>query len=461
MISEALAAHDIPALREFQRHTPTPDLAHIPGDSGLPMFGHFFPFLRDLHGFLNRQYENYGPVFKFNTVLVKSMFVLGPEANRIVFQNEGKQFSNFLAWNNAFANLFDNNILERDFDSHKAHRRVLQLAFKRPAIEGHMELMNPLIKQRLDQWQTGRPILAMDHVKTLLLDLGANVFLGEQLGEQTDRLNQAFIDVVKGTTDPIRRKSLWFMPYAKGIRGREVLSEFIFANIEQRRKIESRDLFSQICHLKDENGSFFTDAEVRDHIIFMLFAAHDTTTSALSAALYALASNPEWQQTLRDEICEIDREEIELGDLEKMVKTGWTFKEALRMHPALCVMPRYALQDVEIHGHHIPANSTVMVSSLFTHYMPEYWSNPNEFDPQRFAPERAEDKKDFFQYVPFGGGAHKCLGMHFAETQGKMFLYHLLRNFRVSKDPKMVKYKYNNVPLTFPTDGLPLTLQRI
>ena len=124
-------------------------------------------------------------------------------------------------------------------------------------------------------------------------------------------------------------------------------------------------------------------------------------------------------------------------------------------------MPRYALRDFEFNGHIIPAHTNVLVSALVTHYMPEYWSNPNEFDPQRFSPERAEDKKDFNQYIPFGGGAHKCLGLHFAQVQGKMFLFHLLKNYRITKDRKMTSYKYNNVPLTFPTDGLPLTFTRI
>ena len=461
MISEALATHDLPAIREFQRNTKRPDLSHFPGDAGWPVLGHTYHYLSDLHKFLNRQYNQYGPVFRFNTILVDTIFMLGPDANRLVYQNEGKQFSNFLAWNNAFANLFDNNILERDFDSHKAHRRVLQLAFKRQAIEGHIELMNPLVKKQLDQWTTGKPIKAMDHVKRLLLDLGANVFLGIQLGSEADRLNQAFVDIVAAAADPLRQKSLFFMPFAKGIKGKATLSEFIFANIEQRRRVESRDLFSQICHLKDENGSLFSDSEVRDHINFLLFAAHDTTTSALSAVLYALASNPQWQEILRAEIQAINKEDVTFEDLDAMIKTGWTFKEALRMHPALCVMPRYALEDVEFNGHVIPANTVVMISTLFTHYMDEYWTAPNTFDPERFSPERAEEKKDFFQYVPFGGGAHKCLGMHFAETQGKIFLYHLLKNFRVSKNPKMVKYKYNNIPLTFPTDGLPLTFHRL
>ena len=124
-------------------------------------------------------------------------------------------------------------------------------------------------------------------------------------------------------------------------------------------------------------------------------------------------------------------------------------------------MPRFALEEFECNGVRIPKNTNVIVSALFTHYMPEYWSNPDKFDPLRFSPDRAEDKKDFFQYVPFGGGAHKCLGLHFAETQGKMFLFHLLKNYRVTKNPKLTQFKTIAFPLTHSTDGLPLTFTKI
>ena len=89
--------------------------------------------------------------------------------------------------------------------------------------------------------------------------------------------------------------------------------------------------------------------------------------------------------------------------------------------------------------------------------MEDYWTHPRSFDPARFSPERAEEKGHFFQYMPFGGGAHKCLGLHFAEVQGKMFLYHFLRRFKVGIKAG-AKFNYNNVPITFPTDGLPLVL---
>jgi len=460
-IHAALSQYDKPAIRRYQKHTRMADLSHLPGTWGVPFFGHLYGMLTDTHGWLDRQYERYGPVFRARTPRLDSVFMLGPAANALVFQNERGNFSNFLAWDQVFATLFDNNLLERDFADHKANRRILQTAFKRPAIEAHMELMNPMLRDGIVAWQAGRNIRAMDHVKALLLNTGARVFLGSEAAAESDKLNRAFTAVVAATADPFKRREIFFSPYARGLKARQVLNDYIAANIAQRRRQSGRDLFSQVCQLRDEHGALFSDEAVRDHIIFVLFAAHDTTTSALCAVLYTLATNPAWQETLREEMRSLDREVLEFDDIPRLEKTGLTLKEALRMYPALCFMPRYTLEEFEFQGHRIPADCVVTVSALFTHYMPEYWRDPHTFDPYRFAPERAEEKQDFFQYIPFGGGAHKCLGMHFSEVQSKMFLFHLLRHFRVSKDRRMTKYRYNNVPLTFPVDGLPLRFDRI
>lgn len=465
MISEALANHDIQTARRYFKEN-RPDISHIPGHTGLPILGNVPAFLKDAHKLMNDRYKKHGKVFKFHAPLNDGVFLIGTEANKLLLQNEDKLFSNFLAWDLTFANIFDNNVLERDFSSHKSHRKILQLAFKRPAIEDHIELMNPMMAQGVNNLPLNKKIKMLPFIKRLLLNVGANVFLGESIGAQTDKLNKAFVQMVAATADPFK-KNIPLTPFSRGIKGRDTMSNFIFDNIGRKRSSPGRDLLSQLCHLRDEDGQQFSDEDIRDHIIFLLFAAHDTTTSAMSSVLYSIATHTEWQENIYEEIARIDLCKQDGGgtncinhdDLDTMEKTSLVIKESLRMYPPLILMPRYALREFEYAGHRIPANSTVVISSLFTHYMEEYWSRPTSFDPLRFAPERAEDKKDFFQYIPFGGGAHKCLGLHFAEVQGKMFLYHFLKRYRVSIK-KGTPYRYNNVPLTFPTDGLPLILQQ-
>ncbi|WP_374972343.1 cytochrome P450 [Spongiibacter marinus] len=460
-IFDSLSTFDLKKIRRYQHVTKPSKLDHIPGGSGFPLLGHVPWILKDFHGWAKKNYKVHGPVFRAKTPLLDTAMLLGPKANSLVFKNEDNIFSNFLAWDNTFRGLFDNNLLERDFGDHKAQRKIMQKAFKRPALEGHIEIMNPSIRSGIDQWPQGKRIKAMDQTKQLLLDTGARVFLGLEMGQQSKIINQAFVEIVAATADPFRRKEIWFSPYAKGLRANQLLCKYIMDNIPSRRNKQDQDMFTQLCNIVDEDGNLLPDEVIRDHIIFLLFAAHDTSTSVLSSVLYLLASNQKWQDELRNEMFNLGVSDLRLEHIDSLAKTGLTIKEALRMYPPLAVLPRYALEDFEFNGHLIPANTVVIVSSLFTHYMPEYWSDPYKFDPYRFSPGRGEDKKDFFQYVPFGGGAHKCIGLHFAEIQGKIFLFHLLKNYQVKKGLTMTHYKHNNIPLTFPTNGLPLSFYKI
>lgn len=465
-LKDALSSYDLDATHKLTNKIRYPKLDHIPGGAGLPLLGHGLSMLWDIHKWLDKQQAKHGNVFRMSIPALDpggsgAVVLLGPEANGMVLVNEGKHFSNYLAWYKNFTGLFDNNLLQRDFADHKTLRKILQSAFKREAIEGHMALLNPILQQGVLSWPQGQTIRSMDYVKALFLTAGSNVFLGVETGEDTDKINQAFTDIVSATTDLLRKESLWLSPYAKGVKAKKYLSEFIIKNIPARRKTLSPDLLSHFCHLQDENSNPFSEATICDQILFVLFAAHDTTTSTMSSVLYALASDLEWQSQLRQEIRALNTDELKFEHLERMHKADLTIREALRMYPPLALIPRFALKSFEYEGHTIPQYTPIVLSPLYSHYMEAYWQDPYQFDPYRFSKERAEDKQHTYQYIPFGGGAHKCLGLHFAQVQSKILLFHLLNHFEVTKHPNMKHYKYKNVPLTFPTDGLPLTFKRI
>ena len=123
-------------------------------------------------------------------------------------------------------------------------------------------------------------------------------------------------------------------------------------------------------------------------------------------------------------------------------------------------MQRRTINEVEMGGHRIPANTILFIPPLFTHNMSEWWTDPQKFDPDRFAEPRLEQKRHAFNYIAFGGGAHKCIGIHFAIMQAKVFMFHFLRRYRftlANKDDKRLSY----APLPKPTNNLPLVLERI
>lgn len=437
---------------------PTREIRHIPGDSGAPVFGDTLHFLRDFNGLTQRKYDRYGPIFRVNVLFQDVIVMLGPQANEAVLKDPGRNFSSTMAWNPTLDRIFPNGLMLKDFDEHKYHRRVLQAAFKRPAIESYVSAMSSGMASGLEGWPRGRSFSFYQQVKSMLLSAAASVFLGMNVEREAEQINRSFIHAVDATLALVRFNipgNRWW----RGQRGRVYLENFVRRHIAVKREGDDPDIFAQLCRMRDDDGCYLSEQAIVDHTIFLLFAAHDTTTSTLCSIIYSLAQYPDWQSTLRDEIVGMTAD-ISVDSLGELDTTALVFREALRMYPPLPTIPRRCVRETEVMGHRIPRNAGIGISALFTHYMPEFWSDPHCFDPERFAPGRAEDKNHFFQFIPFGGGAHKCLGLHFAEIQSKLFLYHFLRNYEVSVEPGY-QMAYSVVPMSLPTDGLPVTLRRI
>lgn len=436
---------------------PQRKLEDIPGDYGWPLLGSTVPFLKDYHKMVTELADKYGLVFKGSVLFQRGVTLLGPEANEFVLKDPEHVFSSRAAWNPLLEKLFTDGLMLRDFADHKFHRRIMQQAFKKPALASYLGRMNAHIGSEIQHWPTGQEIRFLDHIKSLLLDVGAQIFFGMEMGPESDKVNQSFIDTTDASLAVVRIPipgNLWH----RGMKGRRYLEQFVTGLIPEKRNSDQSDFFSELCKAAEEEGGL-SDQDVMNHMIFLLFAAHDTTTSTLCSIIYMLAKHPHWQDVLVEEMKGLDKEVLDYDDLGKMEKTGWVFRETLRMRPALTTFPRRTVKDVEYQGYTLPKNTLVNVSTLYTHYMEEYWSNPTTFDPARFSDERAEHKKHFYQWVPFGGGHHKCLGLNFAELQTKTFLFHFLQRYRVSIKPGY-ELPTQQVPLIMPKDGLPVVLEK-
>jgi cytochrome P450 len=438
---------------------PSRDIGHIPGDKGLPLLGDSIHFLRDFHGLAREKHLRYGPVHRVNALFQQTIVMLGPDANEAVLKDPGKCFSSSLAWNPTLDRIFPNGLMLKDFEEHKYDRKVLQAAFKRPAIESYLTAMSPQLASGIREWPREQGFSFYQHVKALLLNVAAGIFLGVDVSAESVRLNRSFISAVDATLALVRI-SIPGNAWSRGQRGRAYLEAFVRSHIQHKRESGDTDIFAQICRSLDDEGQPFSDQAIIDHVIFLLFAAHDTTTSTLCSIVYSLAKHRDWQEALREEYLSLGKKELDFEDLARLEKTALVFREALRMYPPLPAIPRRCIRETEILGHRIPVNAGVGLSPLFTHYMKDYWSEPERFDPERFSPQRGEHKRHNFQFIPFGGGAHKCLGLHFAEVQAKLFLFHFLRQCSVSVEPGY-GMKYSIVPLSLPTDGLPVRLGEI
>ncbi len=204
----------------------------------------------------------------------------------------------------------------------------------------------------------------------------------------------------------------------------------------------------------------FTDQEIIDHMNFLLMAAHDTTTSALSTMIWALAKYPQWQAAVRDEVTAVATDCLDYGAMDQLALTERVFKEALRLRPPVPFLPRYALKPFEFGGFEIPGETSISVSPGMVCMSPDIWTDPAAFDPDRFTDNRAEDRRHRFGWSPFGGGAHKCIGMHFATMQVRAFVHQFLQNFQVAL-PDGYQTRWQAIPIPKPKDGLPVILTRL
>lgn len=433
-----------------------PDLSHIPGPRTIPFLGKTISFGLNPYGTYFDQVARFGSVFRM-TVFGETWAVLaGPDALEHVYLNRDGIFS---AQNGlkAFAPIFSGGLLHRDDLDHRAHRRVMQAAFRAPALKNYLDLMNSEISGLLDGWPVGEKLKFAPTIKDLTLRLGAHVFMGVTHPSEVDRINRAFIAEVAATSALIR-KPLPFTKMGKGVAARAALAQDFRQLIAARKANGGDDFFSQLCLAQDDDGQAWSDDDIIDHFNFLLVAAHDAVTGALTAMIWALAQDKFMQEAVASEIAQLGPGPVSYDDLDKLDLTDRVYREALRRFTPSAFTARAVMQDTEWAGHRLPRGTNVVICPGPVMMTPDYFPEPHRFDPDRYTAARAEDKQHRFVWSPFGGGAHKCIGMHFSSIQVKAFMVQFFQRFAVEMDAND-KPKWRDIPTPVPTNGLPVTLR--
>lgn len=434
------------------------DLAHIPGEAGWPVVGNTFTMLANPHAFAERMIAKHGKVYRNRAFGGWQVALMGAEANELLLFNKDKIFSSEQGWGPILDQLFPRGLMLIDFDHHRIDRRALSIAFKPEPMRHYSAALNRGIAREVVGW--AGPSEFYPAIKKLTLDLAADSFIGLPWGPEADKINAAFVDMVQASVAPVR-KPLPFTKMKKGVDGRAYLVDY-FTRETLRRRAEGggQDMFSQFATATREDGSLLPVDEVVDHMNFLMMAAHDTITSSATSLIYHLATNPAWQEKIREEIWAVtggpdgegNPRPLDYDDLAKLDLTEMAFKESLRLIAPVPSMPRRALKAFEYGGYRIPAGAMVGINIHWTHHSEEYWENPGLFDPMRFTPDKVKARHKY-AWVPFGGGAHMCLGLHFAYMQVKILLAQLLQRYRIEAAPGY-NPDWQDWPIPQPKDGL-------
>jgi cytochrome P450 len=427
--------------------------------SKMPLIGGTLAYMHDPLTLMRQLYARHGPVAPVTMPGRTTAFVLGPDACGTVLQNGDKAFVN--GWELLVGPFFHRGLMLLDGAEHIQHRRILQQAFTRERIEGYTAALHPAVVRELGTWRATPDFRTYPALKRLTLNLATQIFMGgHRIADpaQLDRVNRAFVACVQAA-GAILRKAVPGNRWHRATRGRAELERFLVAQLPAARDAGGDDLLSVLTRVEDEDGTRFRDVDVVNHMIFLLMAAHDTSTSTVSTAMYHLGRDREWQERVRAEVLALGpdptvRELSGLHDLDMVIR------ECQRMVAPVPVVARRAVKDTEVAGRPIAAGTHVAVCLQLSHYLPEYWTRPETFDPERFAPHRREDRSHRYAWAPFGGGVHKCLGMAFSDIEVRTLLAHLLTRFRWSVPPDYVP-PMSNVSLPYPKDGLPVDLRSL
>lgn len=446
-----------------QSYKTAPDnmnLDHIPGDYGLPFIGKAIPIVTDLHNTVDQHYKKYGEISRLRMGGQNGLLVVGAENYKDIYLDKDKNFSAKMGYEQTLGSMYPDTILLSDFDDHRPIRRMFQTAFKNSSMRNYMDILNPVIANRLEQFDQQKDFVFFPNIKQTLLDIASKVFIGldDLSSKEASTLVKSFIDSSEGLLALIRKE----IPGGKFKRGRDGIRyqhAFFRELIQERRGKQGTDTLTYLCNERDENGNLFPDDDIIKQAAFLLFAAHDTTTSTLCHMVMYTGKYKNWQERLRREAQALEKPMLAYDDLESRTDTDLVFHEALRLHPSVPMMARRTIRECMLGGYTIPANTIIWVAPTYNHRMPEYWTNPDEFDPERFTPERAEHKNHSFCFMPFGGGAHKCIGMHFANMVSKAFMHQFVLKYDYSTPPNYAP-KMDYMPLPKPHDGIPLTLKR-
>jgi len=431
-------------------------LRPVMGDFGLPFLGHTLAQMRHTLDFGLPRYRRFGPVSWGGMLGQRVVSALGPDATQAVLVNKDKAFSQE-GWAYLIDKFFHRGLMLLDFDEHLLHRRIMNQAFTRERLAGYAEQFGPVVNHKVAALPTDRPVELFWALKQLTLDVAQRVFM-DAPDSASKAINKAFVDSVRASTSFVRIP----VPggrWRAGLRGRALLERYFAERLPAKRAADSSDLFSALCHATDEDGARFSDDDVINHMIFLMMAAHDTSTITTTSAAYYLGKHPEWQDKAREESLAVGEGPLGLAELDSLTTLDLVIKESLRLVAPVPSLMRKTVRDTELVGHYVPGGTLVAVSPMLNHYLSEYWTDPMTFDPMRFAEPRREDRSHRFAWVPFGGGAHKCIGMHFGTYEVKALLHAMLMRYHW-RLPASYQLRWDHTALPVAADGLPVRLHR-
>ena len=410
----------------------------VPKVPGLPIIGHSIPFQRNALQFTSQKQKKYGDIFEISLLNEKFIVMLTPESTKEIFLDKDDNFSSKEGWAVVLGKPFENGLMLRDFEDHKYHRSLLQDSFRHEAIHGYLEIIQPIINNWVQNLNDNKAFDLYKSVKQLMFDISLSLFFLDVKKDESERLNNLFMDSIASATSAIR----WPLPFTKikkGLQAREYLLQYFQSKSASVTQDSKKTLFAELVNT-NKGEAQLNNLEIAEHMIFLLLAAHDTTTITLTNSIYNLSKNKDFAYDLLNEANEIDH--LDVSSLKNGIVAESVFKEAIRYYPPVPFSVRQVMRNTQIENYNITKDSYLTISPLLLHHDDRYWDNPQKFDPYRFIDPGYINHA----YFPFAGGAHTCLGKFFASYLFKNVIYKYVQSIQNSQIDNLLDIRPTPIP---------------
>jgi cytochrome P450 len=438
----------------------------LPGPKGLANIRWSLRLASDIYGVLPELHREFGDVFELGFGRFRAVYVVGPEASQTLFA----QGPATVSWHDAMAPLIpvdgETAIVVSDGADHERRRRIVQPAFARRKLDDTVTLMQAEAKTTFASWIPGTTHEAYAELRACVGRIVVRALFGDDLGAKAEQVQHDLGDAMAYINRPpwTRFDHDWpGTPYRKAMRSRQAVDRVVFDEIARRRQLDDIndrvDLLSSLLVAQDVDGAL-SDVEVRDQVISLIAAGYDTTTAAASWMVHFLATNPDVVKRATAEIdAVIGMDAVTAEHLQRMPWLNGIVSETLRIGSPAYVAGRRIEAPFDVLGHTLPAGPFVFYNPYITHRLEHLWPDAEAFRPGRWIEGHAHHQEIVAgSWIPFGGGARRCLGFGFAITELKVLAVELIRQVGDHLKPERSMIPPTGLASMAPKDGVTVSI---
>ena len=416
--------------------SPPPIVPSIPVLRGLPLLGNMLEFRRDRLA-LHDAAAEVGPVARFQIMHLPIYTISDADLAKEVLVDQAASFKKS-AGMQFLAPLLGEGLLSSEGEVHKQHRKLLAPAFAPKRLAAYGTVMVEETKRQLAGWHTGKQVdIAHEMMEMTLAIAGRTMFNADVRSDARvvgEGLELAMRSMLASITSPVQLGYKWPLPRHLSMRRAvKMLDAIVYRMIADGRaaNVDKGDVLSMLLLARDEDGTGLSDAQVRDEVMTLLLAGHETTANTFTWTWYELGRNPAALAKLEEEITRVlGGRAVTTDDLPNLPWTAAVIDEAMRLHPPAYQTGREAKTDVTIGGHRFPARSIIIINIRGIHRRADYFPQPLAFRPERMLPEQKKARPRH-HYLPFGAGPRVCIGSHFALMEAQLCLATMVQAARV------------------------------